>query len=504
MARISEISIFKIMAFNDFTLYTPSKAARCSLSTVLSVTPPEAFVNRKTKVVCTLGPKCWSVEGQVALLNAGMTVARMNFSHGEFESHQMCVDNLNTAMEITGKQCGLLLDTKGPEIRTGFFAAGGNVEITKGATVTLTTDYEFKGDATKLACSYSKLPQSVKPGNVILCADGSLSLEVVECRTTEVVCRAANTAVLGERKNMNLPGVKVDLPVCGEKEIRDIQEFGIKNKVDFVAASFVQSAQDVRDFRAALLDWAPNCHIIPKIENVEGLLKFDEILEAADGIMVARGDLGMEIPFEKVVLAQKMMIAKCNLAGKPIITATQMLESMVKAPRPTRAEATDVANAVFDGTDAVMLSGESANGLFFQESVEALTRCCYEAEFSLDYGTLFDTLHAFRGQTTPEENLCLAAVQTSLSVGAKVIVASGEMAGYLAKYRPQANIVAVCKDLPCLRHLLLRRGVHVVKAAPEESLDATALSYAKANQLIQAGDKLVSVRADGLVNVLSA
>jgi pyruvate kinase len=260
--------------------------------------------------------------------------------------------------------CAVLLDTKGPEIRTGTLKGGVSVTYKAGSEVTLTTDYAADGDSNLIAISYKKLASDVLPGNQILIADGSLVLVVLSCdvRAGTVRARCTNTATIGERKNCNLPGVNVDLPTITEKDAQDLVEWGVKNQIDFVAASFVRKGSDLTTIRRVLGRAGENIKIISKVENQEGLINFDDILRESDGIMVARGDLGMEIATEKIFLAQKMMIYKCNIAGKPVVTATQMLESMVKNPRPTRAEATDVANAVLDGTDCVMLSGETAAG----------------------------------------------------------------------------------------------------------------------------------------------
>merc|ERR550514_290525 len=291
------------------------------------------------------------------------------------------------------KHVAILLDTKGPEIRTGFFKeeCGGKIELKQGQDLKLVTDYEYKGDSTCFACTYQALPTSVAPGNQILMADGSVVLEVKQCSPAEgsVDCIVMNNAKIGERKNMNLPGVDVDLPVLGEKDKDDILNFGIPQGVNYIAASFVQCGKDVDDIRELLGRRGRHIKIISKIENEAGLKNFDDILEKTDGIMVARGDLGMEIPTEKVFLAQKTMIAKCNVAGKLVVTATQMLESMTGNPRPTRAEASDVANAVLDGSDVVMLSGETAGGAFPLEAVSIMRRTCEEAEQVLDYGATY-------------------------------------------------------------------------------------------------------------------
>jgi pyruvate kinase len=340
----------------------------------------------------------------------------------------------------------VLLDTKGPEIRSGFFADGkSKIELTKGETLVLTTDYSFKGDSTKLACTYPALATSVTPGQTILVADGSLVLTVLSCDVAagEVSTRIENNAVIGERKNMNLPGVVVDLPTLTEKDISDITEWGVPNGIDFIAASFVRKASDVLKIREVLGPENQSVKIICKIENQEGLENYDEILEVTDGIMVARGDMGMEIPPEKVFLAQKMMIRKANIVGKPVVTATQMLESMIQNPRPTRAECSDVANAVLDGTDAVMLSGETANGEHPVAAVTIMAETCVEAESSVDNDTLYSavrnsTLEKF-GSLSISESVASSAVKTAIDIGAKGIVVcseSGATAQQIAKFRP--------------------------------------------------------------------
>ena len=358
-------------------LTAPRATARCSQSTMP--------VQKKTKIFCTMGPACWDVPTLLTLIDAGMNTARLNFSHGDHEAHGATLKRVREAnAQRPDKHIAILLDTKGPEIRTGFFQekCGGKIHLKAGQALEITTDYSYKGDESKIACTYEKLPTSVKPGSTILIADGSLVLTVTECLASSVKCKVENDQSIGERKNMNLPNVKVDLPVLQEKDINDLQKFGVPNQVDFVAASFVQSAADVLYIRS-ILDADPrgkDIKIISKIENQEGLDKFDEILKVTDGVMVARGDLGMEIPPERVFREQKMMIAKCRAAGKPCVVATQMLESMINNPRPTRAECSDVANAVLDGADCVMLSGETAGGKFPTAAVEIMARTCLQAE----------------------------------------------------------------------------------------------------------------------------
>jgi len=414
--------------------------------------------DKKTKIFCTMGPACWDVPTITSLIDAGMNTARLNFSHGDHEAHGACMDRVKEAAALRpDKNVAILLDTKGPEIRTGFFneKCKGKIHLKAGSIVELTTDYSFKGDETKFACTYDKLPTSVKPGSLILIADGSLVLRVVECLATSVKCNIENDQSIGERKNMNLPNVKVDLPVLQPKDIDDIQNFGVKRGVDFVAASFVQSAADIAFIRQVLGPEGKDIKIIAKIENQEGLDKFDEILAATDGVMVARGDLGMEIPPEKVFREQKMMINKCRQAGKPCVVATQMLESMISNPRPTRAECSDVANAVLDGADAVMLSGETANGSFPKGAVEIMASTCREAEQlmrdedSSGYDQIFKLMKEAKKNKvclSPCEAVASSAVKTACDIGAKAIVVlteTGETARLLAKFHPEAAIIAV-------------------------------------------------------------
>merc|ERR1719230_1710910 len=324
-----------------------------------------------------------------------MNIARLNFSHGDHKMHGETVAKIREAgKKFPDKHVAIMLDTKGPEIRTGFFreGVGDKIELKAGQELKLTTDYDFKGDSTCIACTYKALPSSVVPGNQILMADGSVVLEVTSCGDDFVMTKVMNNAKIGERKNMNLPGVHVDLPVLGEKDKDDILNFGIPQGVNYIAASFVQSGQDVDDIRELLGRRGRHIKIISKIENEAGLRNFDEILAKTDGIMVARGDLGMEIPTEKVFLAQKIMIGKCNHAGKLVVTATQMLESMTGNPRPTRAEASDVANAVLDGSDVVMLSGETAGGAFPVQAVTIMSRICIEAESVIDYNSMYQNI----------------------------------------------------------------------------------------------------------------
>lgn len=475
-------------------------------STMSEFSESEDTWKRKTKIICTMGPSCWDTDMLVKMIDAGMNVARLNFSHGDHEGHGATVKRLREACkQRPGKPVAILLDTKGPEIRTGFFRedVGKTIELEQGKPLKLVMDYSFKGDSTCLALSYDKLCTSVKVGGTILCADGSLSLKVTEIGSDFVMTEVMNNCKLGERKNCNLPGVKVDLPVLQEKDINDLTNFGIPQGVDFVAASFVQSAADVKLIRDTLGVRGRNIQIISKIENEEGLKNFDEICHASDGIMVARGDLGMEIPPEKVFLAQKIMISKCNLMGRPVVTATQMLESMTKLPRPTRAEASDVANAVLDGTDCVMLSGETAGGDFPLNAVTIMRRICEEAEAVVDHASLYLTMRygvmsEFGGMTSVEA-MCSSAVKTTMDADCKLIVVlteTGVAARVVAKYRPGVPIIAVSASEQVTRQFNTVRGVHAMMTesfAGTDSVIAKTLKYAQSVGMVKSGDAVVAI-----------
>jgi len=427
---------------------------RGSNITLEKITSKTDISSRHTKIVCTLGPACWEVPQLEKLIDAGMSVARFNFSHGDHEGHQACLDRLRQAAANKKSNVAVMLDTKGPEIRSGFFADGAKkINLVKGESLVLTTDYAFKGSNKKLACSYPALATSVTVGQSILVADGSLVLTVlsIDEAAGEVTCRIENNCSIGERKNMNLPGVVVDLPTLTEKDISDIAAWGCKNNVDFIAASFVRKGSDVHKIREVLdSNGGESTKIICKIENLEGLENYHEILAATDGIMVARGDLGMEIPPEKVFLAQKMMIREANIVGKFVITATQMLESMIVNPRPTRAECSDVANAVLDGTDCVMLSGETANGEHFEAAVTIMARTCCEAESAVNFDSLYQavrnsTIRKY-GHLSTSESISSSAVKTAIDVNAKAIIVcseTGNTARQIAKFRPGMKVVVL-------------------------------------------------------------
>ncbi|MCO5590506.1 hypothetical protein L7F22_044476 [Adiantum nelumboides] len=486
---------------------------------------------RKTKIVCTLGPRSRDIAMLEGLLRAGMNVARFNFSHGSYEYHQETLENLQTAMQNTQLMCAVMLDTKGPEIRTGLLKDGKPIQLTEGQEITVTNDYSVKGDSNMISMSYKQLPSAVNPGNIVLCSDGTITLTVLECNVGNgtIKCRCENTALLGERKNVNLPGVIVDLPTITDKDRDDILKWGVPNKIDFIAASFVRKGQDVINIKNLLGKHAKTIQIISKIENQEGLVNFDDILRETDGVMVARGDLGMEIPIEKIFLAQKMMIYKCNAIGKPVVTATQMLESMIKFQGPQGgAEATDVANAVLDGTDSVMLSGETAAGAFPEEAVSVMAHLCVEAEASLDYGRIFkQRIRSAEMPLSPLESLASSAVRAAWTVRASLIMVlthTGVTAKLVAKYRPSVPIVSVVVPViktnnltwsfgdECpYRHSLVCRGIIPLLAEASSQGKETdtsdeilsfAISHILERGLCKHGDAIVALHRIGASSVI--
>ncbi len=426
---------------------------------------------KKTKIVCTIGPKTESVEKLTELVNAGMNVMRLNFSHGDFAEHGTRIANFRSVMEATGKQLAILLDTKGPEIRTIKLEGGEDVNLVAGQEFTFTTDATVVGNKDRVAVTYVGFANDLSAGNTILVDDGLIEMEVISTTDTEVKCKVLNNGALGENKGVNLPGVSVQLPALSEKDKADLK-FGCEQGVDFVAASFIRKEEDVKEIRALLdANGGSNIHIISKIENQEGVDNFDSILEASDGIMVARGDLGVEIPAEEVIFAQKMMIEKCNRARKMVITATQMLDSMIGNPRPTRAEAGDVANAVMDGTDAVMLSGETAKGKYPVEAVTIMAQICSRTDRALK-AELGSRLDSPRLRIT--EAVCKGAVDTAEKLAAPLIVVAteaGKSARSVRKYFPTANIIAVTTNQKTAAQLVLCKGVAPVLVDSINSTD---------------------------------
>jgi len=414
---------------------------------------------KKTKIVCTIGPKTESEEMLTNLLDAGMNVMRLNFSHGNYEEHGQRITNLRNVMSKSGHQAAILLDTKGPEIRTMKLEGGNDASLKAGQTFTFTTDQSVIGNTNTVAVTYPGFAADLKIGNTVLVDDGLIGMEVTEVTESTVVCKVLNNGDLGENKGVNLPGVSIQLPALAEKDKRDLI-FGCEQGVDFVAASFIRKRSDVIEIREHLkAHGGEHIQIISKIENQEGLNNFDEILDASDGFMVARGDLGVEIPVEEVIFAQKMMIKKCNRARKVVITATQMLDSMIKNPRPTRAEAGDVANAILDGTDAVMLSGESAKGKYPLESVTIMATICERTDRVMK--SRIDSQHDNRKMRITEA-VCRGAVETAEKLESPLIVVAtegGKSAKSIRKYFPNATILALTTNPQTARQLLLSKGI---------------------------------------------
>ncbi|MEC0368896.1 pyruvate kinase [Paenibacillus chibensis] len=449
---------------------------------------------RKTKIVCTIGPSSESLENTKKLILAGMNVARLNFSHGDFEEHGNRINNIRQACKELNKTVAILLDTKGPEIRTGKLAVE-PIELVQDEYITLTTE-EILGDKDRISITYNDLPSDVEVGSTILIDDGLIGLTVVGVEGTEIKCRIVNGGTIKSKKGVNVPGVAISLPGITEKDANDIV-FGIEQGIDFIAASFVRKASDVLEIRELLEKHnAGHIQIISKIENQQGVDNLDEILEASDGLMVARGDLGVEIPAEEVPLVQKRMIEKCNVAGKPVITATQMLDSMQRNPRPTRAEASDVANAIFDGTDAIMLSGETAAGKYPVESVLTMSRIAEKAESALNYREIF-LKQRIAQETTVTEAISQSVAISALDLNAKAIISStesGHTARMVSKYRPQAPIIAVTTQERTLRRLALTWGVTPIQGKTASSTDEmfeNSLKGGVESGLVKSGDLVV-------------
>ncbi|WCK55511.1 pyruvate kinase [Aneurinibacillus sp. Ricciae_BoGa-3] len=466
---------------------------------------------RNTKIVCTIGPASESIETLKELMEAGMNVARLNFSHGSHEEHGARITAIRQAAKELGKSIAILLDTKGPEIRTGLLAQE-VVELKEGESLTLTTE-EIMGTAERVSVTYGGLPNDVSSGSTILIDDGLIGLTVESVEGTEIHCRIRNGGPLKSRKGVNVPGVNIGLPGITEKDAQDIA-FGIREGIDIIAASFVRKPQDVLEIRKILEMNHADIMIISKIENQEGVENLDEILAVSDGLMVARGDLGVEIPAEEVPLVQKEMIRKCNNAGKPVITATQMLDSMQRNPRPTRAEASDVANAIFDGSDAIMLSGETAAGKYPVEAVRTMDRIARTAETAIAYQEILHR-EAVKKQTSIPDALSQAVANVAYDLDAAAIITStesGHTARMVSKFRPKAPIVAVTPHSHVCRKLALIWGVQPLLAEPAETTDEmldVAVRTAVNAGIVKRGELVVitagvPVRERGTTNLLKA
>lgn len=486
-----------------------------NLKLSVSKSQTQKEIPRLTKVTCTIGPKTKSPEMIGKLLDAGMNVVRLNFSHGTHEYHAEVIANVRAVLKQRGLEvgvCPIMLDTKGPEIRTGKLKDHKPITLKVGQEIIVTPDLTAIGDEKMIVIDYQDIVSSVQLGGHILISDGNISLSItrIEKEKNQLVCVVNNTAVLGENKNVHLPGAKITLPALSDKDKADLK-FGVEKRVDCIAASFIRSADDVKEIREVLGEAGKHIKIISKIESTEGIENFNAILEASDGIMVARGDLGVELPLEKIFIAQKMMISKCNAASKPVITATQMLESMIQNPRPTRAEATDVANAVLDGSDSVMLSGETASGDFPIEAVEYMARISKEAEDverAGDYPQLFEAL---KEVTTIDlrvpEVVASYAVRVANDLNADLILTiseTGRTTRLICKYRPRVPVVCITNSEATANYLVFVRAAFPVvypTVHGTEQLILDGLEKAKKLGLCKSGSTVVVV--SGIVEGVS-
>ena len=432
----------------------------------------------KTKIVCTIGPASDNLEMLTKLVKAGMNVMRLNFPHGSYQEHLNKINLIKDINQELGTNVATLLDTKGPEIRTGDFV-GGQTEFSKGQVVTICQE-DIEGTSDRFTITYKDLYRDVKPGGFILVNDGQIELLVDHVEGTDIICVCANNGIVKNKRGINVPGIKLRFDYLSKKDIDDLI-FGCGHDVQYVAASFVRRAQDVFDVKKLLVEnGRSDIQIIAKIENSEGVENIDEILTIADGIMVARGDLGVEVPAEDVPLIQKNIISKCKDLGKIVITATQMLESMQQNPRPTRAEVSDVANAIFDGTDAIMLSGESASGSYPQEAVMTMSRIALKTEQSLDYEILHRQAVLTASKDTSEA-ICMSVAEIASKFQVAAIIAfteSGETARKMSRYRPEARIIAATPLANTTKSLAMNWGVKPVMCK-SMSTRSSMLEYAE-------------------------
>ena len=449
---------------------------------------------RKTKIICTIGPASESKEMLTGLMNAGMNVTRINFSHGGYEENAVKIATIKETRDELGLPIALVLDTKGPEIRTGKLESGDvKVKIEEGATFTFLYE-DVIGNETKASISYKGLSEDVKPGSRILVDDGAIEFEVQEIVGKDVVCKALNTGMLGSRKTVNVPGLKLNLPALAQKDIDDITN-GVKAGFDYIAASFVRRASDVQEIRNLLdANGGQKVKIISKIESQEGIDNFEEILALSDGIMVARGDMAVEVPFEQVPVIQKHFIKRCNEVGKPVVTATQMLESMTANPRATRAEVSDVANAIYDRTGDIMLSGESAMGKHPITCVETMVKIAKVVENDLNYWKRFNNSDVKMNEKDLERNISYITCETAKNLKADAIIAythSGNSARRLSGMGPACPIFAITDDKKTFYQLGLSANVNPIYIEGKASIDETinaGIEKLKADGILESGD----------------
>ncbi len=463
---------------------------------------------KRTKIICTMGPNADKPGMVKSWIEAGMDVARFNFSHGSHQEHKGRMDSLKKLRKEMKIPVAILLDTKGPEIRTGVLENGQKVTLKEGQKFVLTTR-ELIGNSSCVSVTYDRLPEDVKEGDRILVDDGLIELKVLSLTEAEITCEVVNGGELGERKGVNVPNVSVNLPAITDKDKEDLL-FGIQQGVDYVAASFIRKAEDVKEIKEFLKEHGgEHIDVISKIENAEGVENIDEIIAASDGIMVARGDLGVEIPAYKVPHIQKTIIEKCNRAYLPVITATQMLDSMIRNPRPTRAEVTDVANAIYDGTDAVMLSGETAMGKYSREAVRMMAEIALESEKYLKFEMYRDVEFA-RGRASVSSAVGFAAVDMVEHIGASCIVTptvSGKTARLISNLRPSVPIYAVTPYEWVKRKMQLYWGVISVTGYEEDSTEniiSHALYMVTRENLVHKGEMVIFTAGDPATNEVSS
>ena len=457
---------------------------------------------KRTKIVCTMGPATESDEVLRELIKNGMNVARFNFSHGSHAYHRQNIERVRSISEELGIPVAIMLDTKGPEVRTGLLEGGQKVTVNTGDKIVVTaqpTTEDWHGNAGHISLDYLNLPKEVEKGSIILIDDGLVGLEVDHVEGNDMHCVVTNGGEIGEKKGVNVPNVEIGLPSVTEQDIADIM-FGCELGIDAIAASFIRNAQAVDEIRKLCADnGLRNVYIFPKIESALGVKNFDEILAASDGCMVARGDLGVEIPAQEVPHIQKIIIKKCAQSYKPVITATQMLDSMIRNPRPTRAEVNDVANAIYDGTDCVMLSGETAAGKYPVEAVKMMASICRETEKYLPERREY---HDRGGMRNVNSAIGLAAAEVAERVNAKCIICpthSGRTSRLISNFRPRIPIVAMSPSNHAIRKTCFQWGVDAYKTTEQGSLSATcynALSVAKENGVVDTGDLVVVTAGD--------